>query len=225
MPRIPRYLSNTKYFHVMTQGVNKSYILNKENDIKHYIKIMYKTKEEYSIEIVAYCIMNNHTHMLINADKVEELSQYMHRVNTIYAQYYNFKYDRVGHLFRDRFKTQEIYDNNQLLNCIKYIFENPVKAGICKQASEYPFSNFFEIGKIEEKDYDFLELYNNNDEKCKIVVENFLIKNKIDKEELIDSNFKLKKLIDLATKVYKISYAKISKELMISEYRIKKLAK
>ena len=225
MPRKPRYLSNKKYFHVMTQGVNKSYILDNEIDIKHYIKTMYKIKSKYSLDIIAYCIMNNHTHMLINTEKVEVLSQFMQRINTIYAQYYNYKYKRVGHLFRDRFKTQEIYDENQLLNCIKYIFNNPVKAGMCSHASEYPYSNYFNVGEFEEKDYDFLELYNNQDEKCKIVVEDFLKRNKINKDELMDSNLKLKTLVDVATNVYKISHLKLAKELSVSEYKISKLTK
>ena len=225
MPRNPRYLLNTRYFHVMTQGINKSYIFNNEVDIKHYIKTMYKIKSDYSVEIVAYCIMNNHTHMLISTDNVNILSKLMHRINTSYAQYYNVKYKRVGPLFRDRFKSQEIFDEKQLLNCIKYIFDNPVKAGMCNHASEYAYSNYFDLGNFEIADYDFIEFYKDEAEKCHIVVQKFLNENNLKKEELWDNYQLLKQLLNLAKKIYNISFSRLSKEINISKYHLINLYK
>lgn len=223
MPRNPRYLSNTNYFHVMTQGVNKSYIFDSDIDIKHYIKKMYKIKEKYPINIIAYCIMNNHTHMLIEAKSINDLSKFMHRINTSYAHYYNNKYNRVGHLFRDRFKSQAINDERQLLNCINYIFNNPVKAKMCNHASEYPYSNYFDLGKFEKKEYDFLELFKDTKEKCKIVVEDFLFKNNLSKNQLFNNKSKLNELIILSKNTYSISSRKLSNEINISRFYIDKV--
>ena len=137
MPRIPRSYIETSFFHVITQGINKSYIFEQAIDIKYYISIMYKLKDEHNIKIKAYCIMNNHAHMLLEAD-IKELSKYMQRLNTKYAIYYNKKYNRVGYVFRDRFKSEGIFSEQQLYSCINYIYNNPVKAKICNHPMEYP---------------------------------------------------------------------------------------
>lgn len=82
MPRYPRNYLDTSFFHVMSQGINKSYIFEDEIDIKFYIKNMYEIKDKYSVKIIAYCIMNNHTHVLIETKTTENLSKYMHCLNT-----------------------------------------------------------------------------------------------------------------------------------------------
>ena len=124
MPRFPRNYIKTTAFHVITQGINRSYIFENPEDIKYYIKVMYKLNEQCKIKIVAYCIMNNHAHILIETDKINNLSKYMQRLNTIYAKYYNKKYSRVGYVFRDRYKSEGIYSEEHLYNCIKYIYDN-----------------------------------------------------------------------------------------------------
>lgn len=75
MPRFPRNYMNTSYFHVMTQGINKNYIFDKAEDIKYYIKSMYELKDEHKLKIIAYCIMNNHAHLLIQTEAIKELSK------------------------------------------------------------------------------------------------------------------------------------------------------
>ena len=108
MSRYPRNFLKTSYFHVITQGINKSYIFDKAEDIKFYIKNMYQLVKEHHIRIIAYCIMNNHAPILIEAQFVNELNKYMQRLNTRYGKYYNKKYQRVGYVFRDRYKSEGI---------------------------------------------------------------------------------------------------------------------
>lgn len=105
MPRNPRIYLNTEYFHVIVQGINKSFIFNSPIDIKFYIKNMNELKEKYNVEIIAYCVMNNHIHFLIKSKTIKNLSNYMHSLNTRYGCYYNKKYKRVGYVFRDRYKA------------------------------------------------------------------------------------------------------------------------
>ena len=83
----------------------------------------------------------------------------MHCLNTKYGLYYNKKYNRVGYVFRDRYKAEGIYSEKQLYHCIKYIFNNPVKAGICNKAEEYEFSNYKKMkDNYEEEEYDFIDV-------------------------------------------------------------------
>ncbi len=158
MPRFPRSYIKTSYFHIITQGINKKYIFEETEDIKYYIKMMYNLKEEQKINIIAYCIMNNHAHMLIETEELAELSKYMQRLNTKYGKYYNKKHKRVGYVFRDRYKSEGIYSKEHLYNCIKYIYNNPVKAGICNKAEEYPYSNYKKIEIDSKERYVFIDV-------------------------------------------------------------------
>ncbi len=221
MPRFPRKHIKTSFFHVITQGINKSYIFDKSEDIKYYIKLIYKLSKEHEIEIIAYCIMNNHAHMLIKTKKSDELSKYMQRLNCTYARYYNKKYDRVGYVFRDRYKSEGIYDEQHLYNCIKYIYDNPVKAGICSKAKDYPYSNYKIITKEIKENYTFMDI--DNDSKiCKELIQNFLNENDMDINDLKKNKRKLKELIVILKMEYNISLRKISEEKKIGRETIRK---
>ena len=89
--------------------------------------------------------MNNHAHFLIFSKNNEELSKFMHKVNTSYSKYYNRENKRVGYVFRDRYYSQPILSHMQLYNCLKYIHNNPVKARITKNIEDYKYSSYNEF--------------------------------------------------------------------------------
>ena len=224
MPRLPRNNIKTSYFHVMVQGIDKEYIFNRKIDIKYYISILYELKDELNIKI-AYCIMNNHAHLLIHTNDVSNLTKYMHKTNTKYAIYYNKIHDRVGYVFRNRFKSEGIYSERQLYNCISYIYNNPVKAKICSTPEEYPYSNAkYYKGIIEENNlYSFLGM--DNDKDYKKIIKTYLIENNMKKEDLIRHKESLKKLIVILRKNNKVSFRKMEEELEISRETLRKLIK
>lgn len=236
MSRLPRNYTNTPFFHVITQGIEKSYIFEKAEDIKYYVKIMYKIKEEHNINIIAYCIMNNHTHMLAETKSIEQLSKYMQRINTTYGKYYNKKYSRVGYVFRDRYKAEGIYSEKHLYNCIKYIYNNPVKAGICNKPEEYPYSNY-KMMKTEFKEryslmtnsecnneeYVFIDVDEKNVITCNKIIEAYLKENRIDLKSIKQRKELLKELILLLKDKNKISLRKIAEELEISRETVRKI--
>ena len=215
MPRVPRSYIKTSYFHIMIQGINKSFIFNYSEDIKFYISTLYKLCKDYNINIIAYCIMNNHAHILLNTENIRNLSDYMHKVNTRYALYYNKKYNRVGYVFRNRYKCEGIYSEEHLYNCIKYIYDNPVKAGICNKPEEYKYSNFkaklYNYDLSEE--YVFIEDDENKEKICKKVVNEFLADNSIDMEYLKHDTRMLRRLIIILKNQYNLSIRSIAKEL------------
>ncbi len=126
----------------MIQGVNKEYIFKDEAYIREYLRIVGQNLKEYNIEVMAYCIMNNHAHFLIYTDDIQELGKFMHKTNLLFAKKYNKEKERVGVLFRNRYRTEPIYDERYLLNCIKYIHDNPVKAKMVDKCEDYPFSSY-----------------------------------------------------------------------------------
>ena len=141
MARIPRNCMNTSFFHIMIQGNNKEYIFDSKKDIEIYLEILQEVKEEIPISIISYCIMNNHAHFLFYIDEIDKMIKFMHKTSLKYAKYYNKKYNRVGYVFRGRYKTQEICTLGHFYNCIYYIYQNPVKANICEKAEDYPYSS------------------------------------------------------------------------------------
>ncbi len=221
MPRIPRNYIKTSYFHVITQGINKSYIFNYKEDILYYIKLIYKLSKEENIEIVAYCIMNNHAHILLSTENIVNLSKYMQRLNTRYGMYYNNKYERVGYVFRDRYKSEGIYSDEQLYNCINYIYNNPVKAGICENPEEYMYSNYKKINYDIKSEYTFLDIDNEN--AYEEIIKNYLKDNEITLNELTDCKRLLKELVILLKMEYRVSLRKVARLLHINREKIRRL--
>ena len=223
MPRKSRNSIKTSYYHIMTQGINKSYIFERTEDIKYYIKCMFKLKNDYSLKIIAYCIMNNHAHLLIKTELIEELSKYMQRLNIKYSHYFNKKYNRVGYVFRDRYKSEGIYDEEHLYNCIRYIYDNPVKAGICKHASEYPYSNYKKINRNTNEQYSFTDDEETKEREYKSFIEDFLIKNNIKTTQIGENEDVLQEFVTILKNKYKISLRKISEDLNINREKIRRI--
>lgn len=222
MPRCPRSYFNTSFFHIMTQGINKSYIFNNSQDTEYYINKMIHLTKEQEVEILAYCIMNNHAHILVKTSKIEELSKYMQRLNTAYSRYYNKKYSKVGFVFRDRYKSEGIYSEKQLYNCISYIANNPVKAGICNKPEEYKYSKYPKLELNHTPDYDnsFIDIDENNEDLCKKIISKFLLENNIELNNLLNNKDMLKTIVKLLKEQYNISLRKIAKEIGVDKNMI-----
>ena len=133
MPRKARKDLDAKFLHIMIQGINKEYIFEKEKYIKMYLSIFNNYIKQYEITLISYCIMNSHAHFLIHTLNIKELGSFMQKVNLVFSQRYNELENRVGVIFRNRYKAEPIYDKKYLINCIKYIHNNPVKAKIVKK--------------------------------------------------------------------------------------------
>lgn len=141
MPRHSRILSKTGTYHIMMRGNERKDIFYDEEDRVKLLNILQDKKTISQCEIYAYCLMSNHVHLLIKETK-EEISRFMKRVNVSYAYYFNRKYNRVGHVFQDRFKSEPIEDEAKLLAVIRYIHNNPIKAGLVKTCIDYDWSSY-----------------------------------------------------------------------------------
>lgn len=142
MPRIARKDLNTPFIHVMVQGINKEYIFESKADIELYLSVINKNIENYNLTIMAYCMMNNHAHFLMYVEDIKELGEFMKICNLQYAHIYNKEKKRVGTLFRNRYRTEPIYNTKYLINCIKYIHNNPVKANMVNRCEDYKYSSY-----------------------------------------------------------------------------------
>ena len=168
--------------------------------------------------------MNNHAHILIRSRAIENLSKYMHDLNTRYACYYNKKYKRVGYVFRDRYKAEGIYTESHLYSCIKYIYNNPVKAGLCNKPEEYLYCNYKPMGKVGlDEDYMFMDIVEDSKEICQTVLEKFLLEENISLEELKEDEKKLYKVFVILKRDYKISLREIAINLKLNREKVRKI--
>lgn len=245
MPRISRNNMKASFFHIMVQGIKKEYIFDTKENIEKYIKLLNDKKE--NILILAYCIMGNHAHILVKISDINYLENWMHKVNTSYARYYNKKNNRVGYVFRDRYKSQQIMDVKYLYNCIQYIHNNPVKADICKRQEDYDYSSFkqiykgkneniisllnsiVEIGYLNYKDLVneplmfFIDENQNKEEICDIVVEQFMKKYDIKLKDLRKNKTILEQLVKTLKIDFGLSYRTIENVIGISRRTLGKL--
>ena len=128
MPRQAREKSQTGVYHVMVRGINRQDIFQDEEDKKVYLERLTRYKKECGFEIYAYCLMNNHVHLVIKEGK-DTLPEVMKKIGASYVYWYNWKYDRVGHLFQDRYKSEVVENDAYLLTVVRYVHQNPVKVG------------------------------------------------------------------------------------------------
>ena len=139
MPRSSRKISATGYYHIILRGINRQSIVMDDQDRRKMIDTLRRYSATPDAELVAYCLMDNHLHLLLKAD--DGASALVKRLASSYVYYFNHKYDRVGHLFQDRYKSEAVETEAYLLTVARYILQNPQKAGVCA-TEDYPWSSW-----------------------------------------------------------------------------------
>lgn len=140
MPRTSRQKSPTDIYHIILRGSNKQQIFYDDEDYRYFISILQKYKSISGFKLYAYCIMGNHIHLLIHICE-EPIDTIIKRIGSAFVYWYNMKYERVGHLFQDRFKSEAVASEQYFLTVLRYILNNPVKAGFCEVPEQYPYSS------------------------------------------------------------------------------------
>jgi len=159
MTRPLRTNSGTGIYHVMLRGINKQIIFESPLDYGKFLNLLYQMV--YPIDesrkpmppkciIYAYCLMPNHVHLLIQ-EKNQNLSNIIKQIAAAYALYFNKKYERCGHLFQDRFKSESVADAAYFFTLLRYIHQNPVAGGLCEKVDDYEWSSWREYIGISLK--------------------------------------------------------------------------
>lgn len=156
MPRQARKKSESKIYHIMLRGINQQQIFEDSEDCDRFLAVLQECKEICGFAVYAYCLMGNHIHLLIK-EGLEPLEQVFKRICGRFVYWYNVKYRRVGHLFQDRFKSEPVDSKEYLLTVVRYIHQNPVKAGLCREVSDYAYSSYAEyFGNCYLVDSDYI---------------------------------------------------------------------
>ncbi|WP_273226972.1 REP-associated tyrosine transposase [Geosporobacter ferrireducens] len=141
MPRQAREKGEFSTYHIIQRGNDRKEIFLSDYDKNRFIETLIKMKNKYNFIIYAYCLMDNHVHLLMN-DNGNDISKIMKSINVSYVLYFNRKYKRHGHFFQNRFISELITDDTYLVEVSKYIHNNPVKANIVQQPEAYRWSSY-----------------------------------------------------------------------------------
>jgi REP element-mobilizing transposase RayT len=125
----------------MLRGIDRMALFLDNEDRTRFLNSLDRMKKDEQYEIFAYCLMSNHVHLLIKEGK-DAIERSMKRIGVSYSYYFNKKYNRVGHIFQDRFRSEAIEDDAYLLIACRYIHNNPVKGGIVGKANDYQWSSY-----------------------------------------------------------------------------------
>ena len=167
MAREARKKSRSGIYHVMLRGINHHTIFEDEEDFQKYLQTLKEYQDKLEYIIYAYCLMDNHIHLLMKEGS-EELGKIFQTIGASFVYWYNWKYERRGHLFQGRYKSEIVENDEYFLTAVRYIHQNPLKAGIAEKIEDYKWSSYSEyIGKPNICNTDIcLDMLSTNREKA-----------------------------------------------------------
>jgi len=128
------------WYHIMNRGRRSETIFADKRDYAGFIELLKDTAEMWNLRIAAYCLMPNHYHFLAQTPDAN-ISRCMRHIDGVYTQRYNRYHRCDGSLFRGRFKSILIDADQYLLQLVRYIHRNPVKAGLTDSLDRYLWSS------------------------------------------------------------------------------------
>jgi putative transposase len=148
MPREARKKSNSGVYHIMLRGINKQTIFEEDDDRRRFIGTLKRYQETSNFILHGYCLMDNHIHLLLQETE-ESISEVLKRISSSYVYWYNLKYERSGHLFQERFKSENVESTASFLKVLRYIHQNPIKAGLAGNVFDCKWTSINEyVGKV-----------------------------------------------------------------------------
>ena len=138
MARIARSALPDGVFHVFARGNAREVIFRDGIDYAEFERELLSARDLFAWTLHAYCLLPNHYHLVVETTRAD-LSNGMQRLNGRYAQAFNDRYERVGHVFQNRFKSYVIDGEDHFERVLAYVDNNPVEAGLCESADDWPW--------------------------------------------------------------------------------------
>jgi putative transposase len=140
VPRAPRRSLPDGIYHVTARGIDSDAVFRDDADRVVFLRLLGETIDGQGWICHAFCLMGTHYHLVVEATQAA-LSGGLHRLNGVYAQLFNRRHGRRGHLFGARFHAWVLDDEEHFRNTCAYVAENPVRAGLCREAEDWPWSS------------------------------------------------------------------------------------
>ena len=128
------------WYHILNRGRRGERVFADSQDYVKFIDVLVDTCEQWNLRVAAYCLMPNHYHLLVQTPDAN-ISRCMRHIDGVYTQRFNRRYECDGSLFRGRYKSILVEADSYLLTLVRYIHRNPLKAGLTRRLSGYPWSS------------------------------------------------------------------------------------
>ena len=141
MPRGARTFADNAVYHVLNRGNGRAEVFHKPEDFAAFVRLLAEAKERYPVKVLAYCLMSNHFHLLVQPTRGADLSLWMQWLMTTHVRRYHRHYGSSGHLWQGRFKSFSVQQDEHLLTAMRYVEGNPVRVGMVASAKDWPWSS------------------------------------------------------------------------------------
>ena len=141
MPRVGRKIIDGLIYHVLNRGNEKRLIFADADDYQEFLDLMARAQERFPINILAYCLMPNHFHLVGQAPVAADLAKNMHWLLSTHARRFRSKWEGAGHVWQGRFKSFPVQSDHHLITLLRYVEGNPVRAGIVASCHEWRWSS------------------------------------------------------------------------------------
>lgn len=129
-------------YHISIRANNKQFILGREEDKEIFLRSVNKFHERFGFKLHGFVAMDNHAHLVVAANYKITISKIMHAIALSYSVKYRKKYGYTGYVWQGRFRSNIIDGERYIAQCIEYIHNNPVRAGIVEKAADYFWSSY-----------------------------------------------------------------------------------
>ena len=140
MPRFARFVMPGCAHHVTQRGNNRQDVFFVDDDRPVYLAVLAQQAEKFGLEVLGYCLMSNHLHLIAVPQQAESLAKAVGRTHFLYTQYVNRLHGRVGHLWQNRFYSCPL-DEEHFWEALRYVERNPVRAKLVRRAWRYRWSS------------------------------------------------------------------------------------
>ena len=149
MPRIPRGQVAGYAYHIINRGNRGAVVFHQDADYSAFLSLLATAKSRFPIEILAFCLMPNHFHLVVKPSSTESLSALMQWWLTSHVRRYHRHFRSHGHVWQGRFKSFPIQQDGHLLTVLRYVLYNPVRAGLVNQPDKWPWSSIHQPDLVD----------------------------------------------------------------------------
>lgn len=145
MPREARKRSEGGSYHIVVQGKRRQHIFGKDEEKLLYLETVLKYRDKTDVQLYAYCILDNHAHLVLKETAEESVSSFMRRVGVSYAYWYRQRHPEIeggAEIFRGRYLSEPLENESRLLEVVRYVHQEPILAGLAEHMEEYRWSSY-----------------------------------------------------------------------------------
>ena len=134
-----------EYYHIYHRGGDRQKIFFENENYPYFFRLLKKYRDQFAMNVVAYCLMPNHFHFMLQPQRSDTLSQFMGKLQQSYVMAINKRYQRSGPLFQERFRHVHVYSERYQILLCRYIHVNPKKDGLVTDLRDWPYSDYLEF--------------------------------------------------------------------------------